>query len=122
MPNEAEPCIEIIFTQEFKRNLRRLARKYRHIKSDITPLLKELENAESPGDQIPRTGYTVYKVRVANSDLQRGKSGGYRVIYSSKVSSAPIRIVLLTIYSKTEQGDIPVAKLERILEESETES
>jgi mRNA-degrading endonuclease RelE of RelBE toxin-antitoxin system len=122
MPNEAEPCIEIIFTQEFKRNLRRLARKYCHIKSDITPLLEELENAESPGDQIPRTAYTVYKVRVANSDLQRGKSGGYRVIYSSKVSSTPMRIVLLTIYSKTEQGDIPVAKLQRILEESETES
>jgi mRNA-degrading endonuclease RelE of RelBE toxin-antitoxin system len=121
MPNEAESRIELYFTQEFKRNLRRLARKYRRIRSDLTPLLEKLEEGKTPGDQIPRTGYTVYKVRVANSNLQRGKRGGYRVIYSSgpMTPGEATRISLITIYSKTEQGDISIDKLRRILEGSE---
>jgi len=64
------------FTPEFKRNLRILARKYRHIRSDLEPLLNDLEEGNTPGDQVPGTGFAIFKVRVKNSDAKRGKGGG----------------------------------------------
>ncbi|MFZ5821785.1 MAG: type II toxin-antitoxin system RelE/ParE family toxin [Chloroflexota bacterium] len=104
----------IEFTPEFKRNLRLLARKYRRIRSDVEPLLARLQTGETPGDQVPGTGYLIFKVRVKNSDLERGKSGGYRVIYYLVTEE---RIILVTIYSKTEQSDISVKKIRQIIEQ-----
>lgn len=69
------------YTEAFKRQLKRLARKYRRIRTDLQPLINQLQTGDTPGDQIQYVGYTVYKVRVRNTDAQRGTSGGYRVIY-----------------------------------------
>jgi len=54
--------------------------------------------------RIPRLGedYLVIKVRVKNSNIQKGKSAGYRLIYQVKL---PV-VVFLTIYSKSDQSDI----------------
>ena len=57
MANELLP---VVFTPEFKRNLRHLSKKYRHIRSDIGPIIEQL----SAG-------------RAANSEARKGKSGGY---------------------------------------------
>ncbi len=116
MPNESTSEIQIAFTSEFKRNVRQLSKKYRHIKSDVQPIVEQLEHGETPGDQIQRTGYTVFKVRIKNSDLQRGKSGGYRMIYYLRTSDD---VILVTIYSKTEQGDVTAEQIQRIIEKHE---
>jgi len=36
-------AMAISYTPEFKRNLRRLAKKYRQIRSDLDPLLQQLQ-------------------------------------------------------------------------------
>ena len=114
MPSEDSRRLEVAFTPEFKRNVRRLSRKYRHIRSDISPVIQQLEQGETPGDQLQRTGYRVFKVRIRNSDAQRGKRGGYRLIYYVKTLR---EVILVTLYSKTEQGDIPAEQLRRIIAE-----
>lgn len=48
-----------------------------------------------------------------NSDAQRGKSGGYRVIYYLKIAE---NIILITIYSKSDQGDISKKIVQQIIE------
>jgi mRNA-degrading endonuclease RelE of RelBE toxin-antitoxin system len=117
MPSEPiTPPVEIRFTSEFKRNLRALSKRYHHIRSDIEPVIEQLQAGEFVGDQIPRTSYTLYKVRVRNRDAQRGKRGGYRMIYYLQT---PARIILITIYSKTEQSDISAVELRRIILEYE---
>ena len=69
--------VNIRFTPEFKKNLRSLSKKYRHIRSDIQPVIKEIEDGNFIGDQISRTkGYTIFKVRVKNSDIRKGKRSG----------------------------------------------
>lgn len=113
MPNESLP-VRIEFTPEFKRNLRALSRKYRHIRSDVQPVLEQLQSGNFIGDQIPGTRYTVFKVRVRNRDIQRGKSAGYRLIYQVK---SPDLVVLVTIYSKLDQADISAEQIRRILAE-----
>jgi len=112
MPNEEKTTIVVSFTPEFKRNLRILAKKYRHIRSDVQPVIEQLQSGNFVGDQIPRTGFTIYKVRVQNSDIQKGKRSGYRLLYYLKTQT---EIILITIYSKLEQSDISAEQIRRIL-------
>jgi len=51
---------------------------------------------------------------VKNSDNQKGKSGGYRLIYYVKTSTG---IILLTVYSKSEQSDIDANEIKKIIME-----
>ncbi len=104
------------YSDAFKRQVRRLSRKYRRIRSDVQPLVDQLEAGETPGDQIQGVGHTVYKVRVKNSDAQRGKSGGYRMIYYLHTEES---VLLVTIYSKTDQSDIDAAELVDIIRQED---
>ncbi len=111
MPAET---VSISFTFEFKRNLRALAKKYRSIRSDIQPLIDQLLAGKLPGDQVPGAGLTIFKIRLQNSDIQKGKRSGYRCIYYLKTKND---IILVTVYSKSEQSDVTASKLQSILQE-----
>ena len=77
MQNEP-PTIQVNFTDKFKRNLRALAKKYCSIRKDIQLIITKLEAGELPGDRISGIDYAIQKVRVRNSDIQKGKRGkGY---------------------------------------------
>ncbi|HEY7492339.1 MAG TPA: type II toxin-antitoxin system RelE/ParE family toxin [Candidatus Tectomicrobia bacterium] len=119
MPDKAAKVVRVEFTPEFKRNIRQLAKKYRHLQADVEPVIAQLEAGQTPGTQIPRTGYPVFKVRVKNSDIQKGKRSGYRMIYYLKT---PETVRLITIYSKTEQGDVAAEQIRRIIAEHLSQS
>lgn len=77
MPNKNDASnvrIEVEYTPEFKRNIRHLSKKYRHIKSDVQPVIEDLEAGKTLGDQIQSVGYAVYKVRVKNKDKKKRKT------------------------------------------------
>ena len=95
--------MDVEYSEAFKHQLKRLSRRYRHIKNDVKPIVDELADGTTPGDKITGTSYVLFKARAKNSDAQRGKSGGYRVIYYLKSNT---RCILVTIYSKSDQGDI----------------
>ena len=107
------PQIQLLFSDEFKTRLRTLIKRYRSIRTDLKPLLDELQSGNFIGDQIPGTGYTVFKVRLKNSDIQKGKSGGYRVIYQLRGDTY---ILLVVIYSKSDQDDIPANQIRDIID------
>ena len=107
------PEIQLLFSDDFKTRLRTLNKRYRSIRSDLQPLLDELLSGNFIGDQIPGTGYTVFKVRLKNSDIQNGKSGGYRVIYQLRSDTY---ILLVVIYSKSDQDDIPANQIREIID------
>ncbi|PHX57088.1 type II toxin-antitoxin system RelE/ParE family toxin [Tychonema bourrellyi FEM_GT703] len=111
-----QPLIQVEAAPTFTRNLRNLAKKYRSIRNDIQPVIEQLEQGELPGDRISGIGYDVFKVRVRNSDIQKGKSGGYRLIYYVKTENG---IILLTVYTKSAQADIPADELTGIILEYE---
>lgn len=62
--------------------------------------------------QVPKTGYAIFKVRVRNSDIQKGKRSGYRLIYHLVT---PTNIILITLYSKLDQADVSAEQIRRIL-------
>jgi len=104
----------LYYSEAFKRQIKRLSRRYRRIKNDVQPVLEQLESGATPGDQIQGVGYPLYKVRVKNSDAKRGKSGGYRIIYYLVSGD---EITLITIYSKSDQSDIGAAEILDILQQ-----
>lgn len=107
--------ISVRFTPEFKRNLHALAKKYRHIRTDVQPVIDDLQSRALPGDQVPGVGVPVFKVRIRNRDAAKGKRGGYRLLYYLQTPSA---IILVTIYSKSEQSDVSAGEIQRILRET----
>ena len=106
------PPIQVGFTNRFEKDIRRLAKRYRKIRLDIQPLIQQLEAGELPGDQIPNLEQSIFKVRVKNSDIQKGKSAGYRVIYYLKTET---QVVLITMYSKSDRLDMSTAEIREIL-------
>ena len=110
--------MQIDYSDEFKRNLKQLIKKYPHIRQDIEPIIQTLQQGELLGDKIQDCGCVVYKVRVKNSDIKKGKSAGYRVIYYLQTET---EIILITIYSKSDLSDIPSAKIKQIINEIHNE-
>lgn len=68
MQNESTP-IQIALTPRFKRDLRELAKRYRSIRTDLQPLVEQLQAGELPGDRIAGIKYQVFKVRLKNSNI-----------------------------------------------------
>ena len=114
-----EPSVRVVATPHINRNFKRLRKKYRQIEKDLRPLVDQLSQGETPGDQVQGAKFTVYKVRVPNSDAQRGKSGGYRVIYYVQTNTF---IFLVDIYAKSEREDISADELKKLVEEIEAET
>ena len=106
--------IQVEASLTFNRNLRTLAKKYRNIQRDIQPVIEQLEQGESLGDRIPGVTYEVFKLRVRNSDAQKGKSGGYRLLYYVKLETS---IILLTIYTKSEQANLAPDEIRSLIAE-----
>ena len=108
------PLRQIIVTREFQRDLRALSKKYRHIRSDVQPIIEKLQAGELLGVPIPGTGYEIFKVRVKNSDIKKGNSAGYRFIYYLQTMTI---VILIAIYSKSEQSDIASDRVLEIIRE-----
>jgi mRNA-degrading endonuclease RelE of RelBE toxin-antitoxin system len=102
------PEVHVEFTPYFLSVIKKLQKKYPHVSADLQPLVQQLEQGATPGDQVTGVGFTVYKMRLKNSDVAKGKSGGYRVIYYVRT---PAFIALLTIYAKTEQADMSAEEI-----------
>ena len=115
-PNDSSDEFFIQTSPEFKKDVRRLKKKYRHIKRDIEPIIERLQGGQLIGDQIAGTDYIVYKVRVRNSDIQKGKSAGYRIIYQLESS---VSIVLIKIYSKSDRDDISIRSIQKIISDTD---
>lgn len=110
------PFVQIDLTPEYKRNLRELSKKYRNIRLDTQPIIEQFQGGKFIGDRLAGMGenYVIFKVRVKNSDIQKGKSAGYRLIYQVE---SPISVLLLTIYSKSDREDISPNEVFSILAE-----
>ena len=115
MSNDA-PSIQVILTKRFRQDLKKLAKRYRSIRKDIIPLINQIQQGETPGDRIAKNQYSVFKVRLKNSNISKGKSAGYRAVYYLRTENT---VVLVTIYSKSDQSDVSNTIIETIIQKLE---
>jgi len=101
--------LKIIPTTNFKDSTKALSKKYKRIVEDI----KWLQNALQHGSETSiDLGHNCFKIRLPNSSIPTGKSGGFRVIYYKKIED---KIYLLEIYSKRTQENVSDEKILEIL-------
>lgn len=110
MPTQVET------TPDFEKELDRLGRKYPAVFDVIAHLITRLERDERPGAKVGGVGYGVYKIRLPNPSARRGKRGGFRVILYFRTRT---RVILISIYSKTESRDISNARIRRLIDSLE---
>jgi mRNA-degrading endonuclease RelE of RelBE toxin-antitoxin system len=108
--------LEVNLTRQFRKDLKNLAKRYRSIRKDLQPLIEELQSGKTPGDRLKGLDYQVFKVRLKNSDIQKGKSAGYRVIYYLQTQTG---VVLITIYSKSDLSDLSEHTIEEAIRQYE---
>jgi mRNA-degrading endonuclease RelE of RelBE toxin-antitoxin system len=101
---------EIVFSDNFLREIKKLSKKYKSVRNDFEAFLDELENNPLQGNPL---GKDCYKVRMAITSKQKGKSGGARVITCVKIIKE--KVVLLSIYDKKEQDSISDKEIDKLL-------
>ena len=96
--------VHVVYGPEFKRQFKRLAKKYHSLKSDYDSWLDEIVKDPLVGDDL---GGGVRKIRMAIADKGKGKSGGARILtLNVLVSEDGMNVTLLTIYDKGEISNV----------------
>ncbi len=70
--------------------------------------------------QLIRGASGIRKLRVRNTDLQKGKSGGYRLLYYA-LDEPNQRLYVLLVYAKSDQSDVTQQDLQNLLNDLVTE-
>ena len=109
---------EVVLGKEFKRAIKKLRKRFPSIQADVKKALKDL--VENPELGILLGGLEgVRKYRVRSTDLARGKSGGFRLIY--RVNEERRLFMLIVLYAKSDRETISSKKILEILKKSEGE-
>ncbi len=93
----------------YKKSKKELLKRFRHLDEDIKKFLLSVEKPEDLGMPL---GGGFYKARIANSDKNRGKSAGYRLITLLKVVDT--KIYLVYIYDKSDLENISEEELDAL--------
>jgi len=102
---------EVLATKPFERKVKRLAKKYKTLASNLADVMEALSENPFMGTLITKD---CYKIRVAISGKGRGKSAGARLITYVRIVSTTV--YLLDIYDKSEQSNIPDKELKMLID------
>jgi mRNA-degrading endonuclease RelE of RelBE toxin-antitoxin system len=100
----------VIPSDKFKKEAKRLIKKFPSLKQELTDLNAILEKAPETGTSL---GNDTYKIRIAIKSKGKGKSGGARVI--TYVVTDNKEVYLLTIYDKSEFDSVDDKTLKNII-------
>jgi mRNA-degrading endonuclease RelE of RelBE toxin-antitoxin system len=103
----------IILTDHFKKEAKKLVKKYRSLKTELKALGDELTQNPTAGTHL---GHDVYKLRLAVSSKRKGKSGGARVITCVKVVNEIVYLV--SIYDKNQLENLTKEQILELLKKA----
>jgi len=101
---------KIELTDNFKKEAKKLIKKYASLRAEIAELGKELTRNPTMGTPL---GNDVYKIRLSIASKNKGKSGGARIISFVKIIDETV--YLLSIYNKGDKDSISNEEIEELL-------
>ena len=99
----------IEYSDNFLKEAKKLSKKFKLIKPDLQHAVEEVKLKNDLGVYL---GFNLFKKRIKNSSIPTGKSGGFRVIIYKQVAD---KIILISIYSKTEKENLSDEELSDII-------
>lgn len=105
--------LEIVISDHFARNLKRLAKRYNRFSDDYEAFINSLRENPVQGVEIAPN---IRKIRLAIKAKGKGKSAGARVItYNALVTEKEGRIYLLLIYDKSDASNVNMNAINQII-------
>jgi len=95
----------------FDKEVKKLSKKYNLIKEDLNSFVLDFNKIHQEATSIKNN---LYKVRVSNSNKNKGKRAGYRIYYYLKINDT---VYFLTIYDKSQIESINENTLNQYIEE-----
>lgn len=102
----------VIAIPAFRREIKKLGKKYPSLKSDFVKLIESLETQPDQGTPL---GNNCFKIRMAITSKGKGKSGGSRVITHFHITQTSV--YLLSIYDKSEKENISDKSIQELLKQ-----
>lgn len=102
----------ILPTSKFSKEIKRLIKKYPSLKSEFANLISLLSENPTTGTPL---GENCYKIRIAITSKNKGKSGGARIITYLILKDKSV--FLLTIYDKSEKQNVSEKELKQMIKE-----
>ena len=100
---------QYLILPNFKKQLKKLSKKYRNLKDEVIFTLKSFEKSKEQS-----LGNNLYKIRVKSKDIKRGKNKSFRlVIY---IIEAQDYIIPVTVYYKGDKTDLTTKEINNHLE------
>ena len=93
--------LNIVKLEQFTKDVKKLYKKYKQLPHDLEQLAKELNQDPKSGIDL---GANCFKIRLANSSIPTGKSGGFRVVYY--YYDGEDNLYLMTMFSKRDRESI----------------
>jgi mRNA-degrading endonuclease RelE of RelBE toxin-antitoxin system len=102
----------IELSDNFKREAKKLTKKYPSLKTELAELFALLEENPTLGTPL---GNNIYKIRLAVASKNKGKSGGARVLSFVKVTKTAV--LLFSIYSKGEVDNLADSQIQQLIKD-----
>lgn len=103
---------KIELSANFKKEAKRLTKKYPLLKSELAELFTKLEENPTIGTPL---GNDIYKIRLAISSKNKGKLGGARALSFVKVIQTTV--LLFSIYSKGEIDNLSDKEIKELIKD-----
>jgi mRNA-degrading endonuclease RelE of RelBE toxin-antitoxin system len=100
----------IELSTNFKKEAKRLTKKYPPLKTELANLFNELEENPTTGTPLSND---IYKIRLASKN--KGKSGGARVLSFVKVTQTTV--LLFSIYNKGEVDNLTDKEIKELIKD-----
>jgi mRNA-degrading endonuclease RelE of RelBE toxin-antitoxin system len=102
----------IELTDNFKREAKRLTKKFPSLRAEIETLGEQLAENPMLGESL---GKNVYKIRLSIASKNSGKAGGARIISFVKIIQQTV--YLLSIYTKGERSTITDKEIQALMKD-----
>ena len=100
----------VIEQKLYKKAVKKLSKNYRNVELDVKSFLESINTKNDLGIELKSN---VFKIRIKNSNKNKGKSAGYRLI--SYLAIVENELHLLYIYDKSSLVNITENELDKLI-------
>jgi mRNA-degrading endonuclease RelE of RelBE toxin-antitoxin system len=94
----------------YKKSYKKLSKQYKNIGEDVNAFLDSISSKNDLGIEIKSN---IFKARIKNSDKNKGKSAGYRLI--SYLALVDNELHLLYIYDKSKIENLTENEIDKLI-------
>jgi mRNA-degrading endonuclease RelE of RelBE toxin-antitoxin system len=102
--------LQIVEKTLYKKSYKKLSKQYKNIQNDIDSFINSIHSKDDLGIELKSN---IFKVRIKNSNKNKGKSAGYRLI--SYLALVENELQLLYIYDKSKIENLTENEIDKLI-------